>query len=471
MNFDSCRMTKIAAAQKQPTAQNAQSCVQTSQPRNLLADPFRSNSFDRSGGIWRGRMPEIPFPRPMRPVHTGSALLDKYNGNFKQLAKDAKISGKSDVKNFGTAMERLQGASARIADGAAPGGKSQLKLTPDQIARIQAAPTQDARKAEVLKAISAQTGVAIDKLDPLGGGKKGNKAAREALNGLLGTKIKNGREKNNGAAITLDAICDSVARTVTDGQHPFPSPLAAKGGTNNSPDGGNGSFPGSKQDAIAFDLKQYEAVAEKIAELHSPLIFDLAGTGLKLKEGELIEIDVDGDGNREVITDLDRGIGLLVFDSQSGEAGEGRDYFGDKTDLSAYGIVSPRADRFWDNGFDALRALCEHYELVHGDKQHLDARDLEFLEREVGLRMRIDGVFGSDRTFAEVKITRINLGDPQRVQSIRAAQLDAFGNKLMKQEGATFVVDGETREYADIWFNVQARVVERPTPKGVSRGL
>ena len=72
--------------------------------------------------------------------------------------------------------------------------------------------------------------------------------------------------------------------------------------------------------------------------------------------------------------------------------------------------------------------------------------------------MRLDGVGGADKRFADLRITRINLGDAKKTQSIRDAASDAFGNKLMKQAGATFVVAGKTRAYADLWFNIQARV-------------
>ncbi|MFZ9887465.1 MAG: hypothetical protein ACO3JL_08170, partial [Myxococcota bacterium] len=70
---------------------------------------------------------------------------------------------------------------------------------------------------------------------------------------------------------------------------------------------------------------------------------------------------------------------------------------------------------------------------------------------------RIEGLFGDDRTFAEVGITRVNLGDKARIEHIDEAKTDRFGNRLMRQAGATFVVDGLVREYADIWFAVWAR--------------
>ena len=404
-----------------------------------------------------------PAPPPPRPItftaSTGSDLLGRYS-NLGQLANEASIEGGDDRQRFHSAMTSLQTCAATpqvvSPEGQGSAGPS-LKLSPEQIAAIQAAPTPEAAKMEVLKAISAQTGIPVSQLDPTHAGQDGNRPARDALNALLGTNIKDGREKNAGSAIMLDAICDSVAKGVRSMPPPV-QPSAVHGFGSEFPDAP--PPPVLRPPEVVVDLDDYLDPAKDIKELNSPLVFDLQGTGLKLKKGELIEIDIDGDGKREVITDLDKGIGLLVFDSKCkirGDSAAGRDYFGDKTDMSAYGIVSRSLDKTWANGFDALRALAEHFELVRKDKQHLDATDLAFLEREVGLRMRLDGVKGSDRTFADVGITRINLGDAKKIQSLRDAKSDAFGNKVMTQAGATFVVRGKTREYADLWFNVQAR--------------
>jgi hypothetical protein len=396
--------------------------------------------------------PNVTFVPP--PVFPGSDLITTYGGDLRQLADDCKIRGGKDIRHFQDAMGMLTSVSSTVSM-ASPGQQpteGQLKLTAEQIAAIQNAPTPEAAKAEVLKAIAQQTGVPLDALDPTHRGRKGNRAAREALNALLGTKVKDGREKNAGSAMILDAICDSVAKSVRATSVPV-TPGRPRGDGVRDPD-----VPGE----VMIDLASYKEPAKEVGEMASPLIFDLAGTGLKIKQGELLEVDIDGDGKKEVITDLDRGIGLLVFDSKSGEPGAGRDHFGDKSDLSAFGVFSSKKDRTWDNGFDALRALCEHFEIVRDGKQFLDARDLAFLEKQVGLRMRIDGLEGADRTFAEVRVTRIHLGDPKKIQSMRDAQADGFGNKLMKQEGATFVVSGAIREYADIWFNVVARAKASP---------
>lgn len=401
----------------------------------------------------------------------GSAKLRAQGSKgWKDLAKKANIGGAKDITRFHQAMDKLEGSRARVVpEGTAP--KKALTFSPAEVARIKAAPTQEAAKAEVMKIIGERTGKNLsDKGDRVSRSKKEG-TEREALNALLGTKVKAGHEKNATSAIILDGLADSVASAVRShqpqsavtGQQPV---VAVPPGTQYGDDAPcnvpvQPTPPPAPSGEVTVDVGDYQDPAGKAGELASPLIFDLAGVGLKMKAGEKVFIDIDGDGKGEIITNLDDGVGLLVFDALAGVEldGAGRDYFGDRTDLTAYGIHSGRDDGLWENGFDALRALCERMELVHGDKQHLDAADLAMLEKEIGLRMRLEGLLGKDRSFADIGITRINLGDPTRIQSLKAATEDRFGNKLMKQQGATFLVKGQEREYADIWFNVIARDV------------
>ncbi len=414
--------------------------------------------------------------------YSSDLLRSQGDQGWKALSKKAGIGGAKDITRFSQSMDKLEKSRARVlTPEAAAGAKKKLTFSPDEVARIKAAPTQEAAKAEVLKIISERTDKSLSPLgDKLSRSKKQNNE-REALNALLGTKVKAGQEKNATSAIILDGLADSVASAVRS-HTPMSSELSPPPVVAAPPTFGDDATapttpptcPPEHAGEVSVDIGDYTDPANKAGELASPLIFDLAGVGLKIKRGERVEIDIDGDGKGEIITNLDDGIGLLVFDALDGieVPGAGRDYFGDRTDLSAYGISSGRDDGLWDNGFDALRALCERFNLVHGDKQHLDADDLAFLEAEVGLRMRIEGLFGQDRSFKELGITRINLGNPHAIQSINAASLDRFGNKLMKQEGATFVVGGVERDYADIWFNVVARSVDgRADPSKSERAV
>ncbi len=384
-------------------------------------------------------------------------------GGWGALAKKANIGGAKDIERFNQSMSKLEQSRARVVtDDQKP--KKALTFSAEEVARIKAAPTQEAAKKVVMDIIAKRTGV---KLDDKGGrlnrsAKEG--AEREALNKLLGTKVKAGQEKNATSALILDGLADSAAAAVRAHQVAAPPVIVAPQPTYGD-DAVNVPVPPPQvpvSEEVTVDIGDYQSPAEKAGELASPLIFDLAGVGLKMKQGEKVFIDIDGDGKGEIITNLDDGVGLLVFDALDGAEiqGAGRDYFGDRTDLTAYGIRSNNNDGLWDNGFDALRALCEHFDMVYEGKQFLDAKDLAVLEKEIGLRMRVEGLNGKDRTFTELGITRINLGDPQKIQSIKSAQEDRFGNRLMKQEGATFLIKNVERDYADIWFNVLARDVE-----------
>jgi hypothetical protein len=79
--------------------------------------------------------------------------------------------------------------------------------------------------------------------------------------------------------------------------------------------------------------------------------------------------------------------------------------------------------------------------------------------------MRVGGLFnGEEKRFSDIDLTKINLGNPAQTQHLEDAPTDRWGNKIMLQDGATFVVNSEERRYVDIWFKVQARVgeVEKP---------
>lgn len=168
----------------------------------------------------------------------------------------------------------------------------------------------------------------------------------------------------------------------------------------------------------------------------TPLIFDLAGSGPLIRGSEMVREDVDGDGLDEVVTDLAFGSGLLVLDPA--RRGSRRSAF--------------------RHGFEALRALAEDFGLVGGGKEHLDESDLAFLEERVGLRMRVGGFAGGDVRLAELGVTRIDLGDPEQIDSLDQAAADLFGNRYLRQAGARFTVRGQVREYVALNFRIQARV-------------
>ena len=176
----------------------------------------------------------------------------------------------------------------------------------------------------------------------------------------------------------------------------------------------------------------------------SPLSFDLEGDGVKTSD-ELIRYDIDGDGDLDTINDSADAI--LVFDADGdGISGEdGSECFGDNTDLDGDG----KADGYKD-GFEALKALANKEGLVNGkDDNKLDENDLKILEEKYGLQIKTDGYNSEGSSLFEAGITEINLATTD--ETTLHKNYDGKSNDLMTQEGATFVVNGEEREYADIW--------------------
>jgi hypothetical protein len=478
-----------ADAQASPTAAGAPTTAASQEARQAV-DPQRAADAREvqqamthlihalmSGGVGGGgRSRRRRGKKARRGLRRGPKNLTAPNGT--------RIGGKRDVQTFLRVQDKLSTTQARplAAGQAPPAGARALSFSPEEAARVRNAPTAEAAKQEVVKILAERTGQNLsgDYAGSRGKGPVGG-PEREALNQLLGTRVKSGPEKNGTSAMIFDQMAGSIAQSLRSTSNPVAiqsTPATAELGPARAGRGDGIVIPGEEPPAarppaagepVSVDVSDFVSPTETAGELLSPLIFDLQGQGLQIKKGERIAIDLDGDGKGEMITNLDNGLGLLVFEAidslDEDTDGAGRDYFGDQTDLAGYGIRSPRADGKWDNGFAALRALCESYELVHGDKQHLDARDLAFLEAEVGLRMRIEGLLGEDRTFAEVGISRINLGDPTKVQSIQEASTDRFGNKLMRQKGATFIVGERERPYADIWFSVTQRTrADKPAP-------
>ena len=176
----------------------------------------------------------------------------------------------------------------------------------------------------------------------------------------------------------------------------------------------------------------------------SPLSFDLEGDGVKTSD-ELIRYDIDGDGDLDTINDSADAI--LVFDADGdGISGEdGSECFGDNTDLDGDGV----ADGYKD-GFEALKALANKEGLVNGiDDNTLDENDLKILEEKYGLQIKTDGYNSEGKSLFDAGITEINLATTDKTTLHK--NYDGKSNDLMTQEGATFVVNGEEREYADIW--------------------
>lgn len=175
----------------------------------------------------------------------------------------------------------------------------------------------------------------------------------------------------------------------------------------------------------------------------SPLSFDIDGNGVNTTASTM-RYDIDGDGELDTINNSAEWV--LAFDKDgNGIAGEnGSELFGDNTDLDGDGVKDGYA-----NGFEALKALAQKENLFDGKTDNkLDANDLKFLQEKYGLVMT-NGYGGEAKSLEDLGITEINLA--QTDETTLTKNFDGRHNNIMRQEGATFKVNGHTREYADIW--------------------
>lgn len=174
----------------------------------------------------------------------------------------------------------------------------------------------------------------------------------------------------------------------------------------------------------------------------SPLTFDLNGDGVKTSN-KLTRYDINGDGKLDTINDVADGT-LCIRGGKSG-----LDLFGNNTDIDGDG----KADGY-KNGFDALKALAKKEGLINdkGDMK-LDTKDLKVLEKKYGLQIKTDGYNSDAKSLESAGITEIDLGKTDKTESVN--NFDGQGNLLMKQAGATFKINGQEREYADVWHTIK----------------
>lgn len=209
---------------------------------------------------------------------------------------------------------------------------------------------------------------------------------------------------------------------------------------------GVGSWHKYTGSTYAFSLSDTEFSSTKQLSDYktcSPLAFDMNGNGIETSD-ELIKYDIDGDGELDNINNVLEGV--LAFDLDGdGIAGEnGKELFGNNTDLDGDG----KADGYKD-GFEALKALANKEGLIDGDKDMaLDEKDLNFLSEKYGLTMKM-GYLGESKSLDSLGITQINLAKTDETNL--EDNFDGKFNQLMTQEGATFVQNGKEKDYVDVW--------------------
>ena len=354
----------------------------------------------------------------------------------------------SVLQSVGQVLQAVAGGNGQAAPAQQPAAVAP-QAPVDQFAPAAAtAPTQGAQGGDQLTQMVGQLVGMLQQVMQLlqqlvGGGQgQGQGAASSgagaaagsaaASAGPLSPGASSGAASSSSAASAAASAAAAAAASAPPPEQPAPT---SSGGDGGGGDGGGGGGGGDGGD---------------------PLVFDLGGRGVGFDTAHQTTANLNGKGG-ERINDLAAGTGLLTF---AGDPNKGvlANSFGDKTDLSRFGIKGDRQDGTFSNGFTALRALGEHFGLIKPGDQTLSGDDLKVLEQKAGVKMRVGGVNGQDQSLANLGISQINLGDPNAIESKAQATRDANGNLLQHQAGASFVMNGQTRGYADAWFKDQPAV-------------
>jgi hypothetical protein len=352
--------------------------------------------------------------------------------------------------SLGRALEALGGGTAPAA--AAPAQPAPAPVDQFQAAPAAAQPAPAGGGTDNLQQLMGGLVQLLQSLVKLlGGGNAGAGQGAPADPNAAATAAGAGAAAPAAPASTADAAAAAAAAATAQ----------APGAAAASSSAGSGSPDDVAAKVASGELQRGSPEAE--AAGLDPLMFDLNGTGAGFDTKSKVGANLNGQG-AEQVNDLKSGTGLLTFDAtpKDGAAtqfdankGKLSSTFGNKTDLTAYGIKGDQKDGSFSNGFAALRAAGEHFGMIRPGKQYLDGNDLKQLESKIGLKMQTGGLNGQSKSLADLGISRIDLGGATQTKAQGAR--DANGNVTQQQAGAQFTINGQQRGYVDGWFRADGK--------------
>ena len=168
--------------------------------------------------------------------------------------------------------------------------------------------------------------------------------------------------------------------------------------------------------------------------LTSPLVLDLAGTGIKtLDVSAGVQYDLTATGSKQQVGWIGAGSGFLVRDiNHDGVINNGSEMFGNGTTLASGAKAS--------DGFQALAQLDSNHDGV------INAKDAAFSELGVWVDTNSDGITqpGEIYSLNSLGITQFNLNAVQTA-------VNNNGNWIL-QDSSYVTSNGTTHQMADVWF-------------------
>ena len=83
------------------------------------------------------------------------------------------------------------------------------------------------------------------------------------------------------------------------------------------------------------------------------------------------------------------------------------------------------------------------------DNMILNQDDLKYLEENFGFKVKVGSYSAEAKSLADAGITSIKLADTN--ETALTEDFDGSVDNILTQQGATFTINGEEHEYADIW--------------------